>query len=100
MNKKVNFNLTYKDEIGRVTVNIAALSDAWRRNAVFDRPGVAAEFNRRAKALCNVASYHNFGSYRDWPAEDAKKAFSRLVELAKREKVSRIILPIDSHSPS
>ena len=97
--RKPNFNITFKDYSKNETLCLLSLSDAWSRRAEFDRPELAAEFNKRAKEFCSAAQYYDFSTVEKWPMEKMQRAFDNMVETAQEQGIERIILPIYNRSP-
>jgi hypothetical protein len=97
--KKPNFNLTFKDYDKKETLCLLSLSDAWRRGAQFDKPALSQAFNSFAKSLCSGVTKQE-SARRSTSTNEINRAFEKMIKLAERENIERIILPIYSRSAS
>jgi hypothetical protein len=92
--------VTFHDQHGRETVCLVSLSDAWRRKAEFNRPKLAAAFNKEARNLCAAVQYLDLDGAAAWPGDHTRRSLGRLEKLADRYDIDRVILPVYEDSPA
>jgi hypothetical protein len=91
---KQPFSLTFRDAQGRETLDLVSMSDAMRRGAAFDRPKLAARFNREARNLCAAVQWLDLNEAAGWPGEKTRAALDSMQELARANGIKRVILPV------
>lgn len=92
------FKTIFKTEEGRSRVCLAALGDAWKRNATFDRMDLARQFNDAGREICAAAQWWDLAENLEWPVQKARRALRELTEIARRENIDRITLPVAAKS--
>jgi hypothetical protein len=95
---KQDFDVTFTGRDGRSTVCLVALADAWRRGASFDRPQLAAQFNREARKLCAAVQWLDLDRAAGWPGEKTRAALDGIEKLARANGIERVILPVYGES--
>ena len=97
---EIKFKTIFKTEEGCSRGCLAALGDAWKRNAPFDRPELAKQFNALSKRLCAGVQYWDMAENMEWPLKAVRESLTELAEIAAREDIERVILPVAAKSPA
>jgi hypothetical protein len=96
--KQVKFKTIFETEEGNNRVCLAALGDAWKRSAAFDRPDLAKKFNDAGRDICVAAQWWDLAENLEWPVKKTRDVLRELTEIALRENIDRITLPVAAKS--